>query len=112
MLIYKILQPAEWDVLRENGASDGAPIDIADGYIHFSTQAQLRETVEKHFATSGDLILATVEADRLGDALKWEVSRGGALFPHLYRQLRLDDVVSHVAIERVGDGHVLPPEIP
>ncbi len=93
MLIYKIFRADEWRALRDAGATSGAPIDIADGYVHFSTAGQAAETAAKHFANQPDLFLLAVETDRLGDALKWEVSRGGAHFPHLYRDLLLDDVV-------------------
>jgi len=92
MLIYKILRGPEWDALRDEGETQGAPVDLADGFVHFSTAAQAAETAAKHFAGEDGLMLLAVEADRLGDALKWEVSRGGALFPHLYRALRLEDV--------------------
>ncbi len=93
MLIYKIFRPAELAELLKNKATQGAPIDVADGYVHFSTGLQVEETLNKHFAGEADLTLLAVEADTLGDALKWEPSRGGALFPHLYRKLHVDDVV-------------------
>lgn len=93
MLIYKIFRPDEWRTLAAAGRTDGVPVDLADGYIHFSTAAQVAQTAAKHFAGEAAVRLVAVEADRLGDALRWEVSRGGALFPHLYRALSLDDVV-------------------
>lgn len=93
MLIYKIFRATEWQALRNAGATQGAPIDVADGYVHFSTIAQAAETAAKHFAGETDLFLLAVETDRLGDAIKWEVSRGGAEFPHLYRDLKMEDVV-------------------
>ena len=93
MLIYKILRADEWAALREAGTSLGAPVDLADGYIHFSTAEQVAETAAKHFAGVDGLVLLAVEADGLGAALKWEASRGGALFPHLYGQLRMVDVL-------------------
>lgn len=93
MLIYKIFRAGEWDALRAAGESDGAPVDRADGFIHFSTAAQVAETAAKHFAGEDGLVLLAVRAERLGEALKWEPSRGGALFPHLYRRLRLDEVL-------------------
>ncbi|WP_299614750.1 DUF952 domain-containing protein [uncultured Tateyamaria sp.] len=92
MLIYKIFRGPEWAALRKNGTTPGAPIDVADGYVHFSTAAQAAETAAKHFAEQEDLFLIAVDADALGDELKWEVSRGGAEFPHLYREMRLADV--------------------
>lgn len=108
MLIYKILRPEEWHTLLADGQSRGAPIDVADGYIHFSTADQARETAAKHFANAGDLILAALDAAALGDALKWEPSRGGALFPHLYGPLKLDDIVWHAPLRRGAAGHIFP----
>ena len=92
MLIYKIFRAPEWAVLRNTGTTTGAPIDVSDGFIHFSTAAQAAETAARHFAGEDDLFLIAVEAEALGDDLKWEVSRGGADFPHLYREMRLADV--------------------
>ena len=92
MLIFKIFRSDEWQTLRREGHTTGAPIDVADGYIHFSTATQAAETAAKHFAGVDGLHLVAVEAEPLGDALKWEVSRGGAKFPHLYREMTLDDV--------------------
>ncbi len=108
MLIYKIFRPAEWAELRKMGQTDGAPIDVQDGYIHFSTAEQAAETAARHFAGAGDLILVAVEATGLGDALKWEPSRGGQLFPHLYRPLHLKDVHWAQPLPQVGDAHQFP----
>ena len=110
MLIYKIFTAEQWDALDHNGETLGAPIDLADGYIHFSTAEQAEETVAKHFAGQTGLVLAAVEADALGDALRWEPSRGGALFPHLYAPLKRDDIVSAKQL-LVGpdDTHIFPP---
>ena len=83
MLIYKIFRADEWQQLQDNGETDGAPIDVTDGYIHFSTAETVRETAAKHFANEEDLVILAVETGTIGDELKWEVSRGGALFPHL-----------------------------
>lgn len=91
-LIYKIAPRSLWAEAKSKGAFTGAPVDIADGYIHFSTADQARETAAKHFAGQQDLVLAAIEADRLGEALVWEVSRGGALFPHLYAALPMQAV--------------------
>ena len=112
MIIYKVLQDSEWAALVQNGETTGAPIDVADGYIHFSTAEQVRETVTKHFGGSPDLILASVEADTLGEALKWEISRGGAKFPHLYRKLRRSDIVHHEILPAKGESHVFADDIP
>lgn len=109
MLIYKVLRSDEWADLQAAGATDGAPIDRADGYVHFSTRETLNGTLAKHFAGETDLTLLAVEADALGAALRWEVARGGALFPHLYRPLALSDVLWSRAIE---DCPTLPDDLP
>ncbi len=111
MLIYKIFRPAEWHSLQTDGTTFGAPIDVADGYIHFSTAAQVRETAEKHFADAGDLVLLICDADDLGDKLIWEPSRGGALFPHLYRALTLEDVKSDHPLPQGPAGHIFPKDV-
>jgi uncharacterized protein (DUF952 family) len=108
MVILKIFRRPEWDAFRAAGETLGAPIDLADGYIHFSTTAQVAETAAKWFATESDLVLVAIEADRLGPALKWEASRGGQLFPHLYRALRLDEVVWDKSLPLGAAGHIFP----
>lgn len=110
MLIYKILRAAEWAQLQRDGSSAGAPIDIADGYVHFSTAEQAAETAAKHFAGETDLVILALEADGM-QALKWEVSRGGALFPHLYAPLRLADILWHAPLPWDGAQHVFPKEM-
>lgn len=92
MLIFKIFRSTEWAELRANGETAGAPIDVTDGYVHFSTAEQAAETAAKHFAGEKGLFLLGVETDALGDDLVWEPSRGGALFPHLYRVFKIEDV--------------------
>ena len=87
MTIYKILPKRLWEEAVLTGAFAGSPVDAADGFIHFSTAAQVRETAAKHFSGVPDLLLVAVEAEALGEAIKWEPSRGGALFPHLYGSL-------------------------
>lgn len=111
MLIYKIFRAPEWAQLQAQGETLGAPIDISDGYVHFSTAAQARETAAKHFAGEDDLVLLALDSDTLGDALKWERSRGGALFPHLYRPLHLEDVLWHQPLPRADGIHQFPPEM-
>jgi uncharacterized protein (DUF952 family) len=103
-LIYKIAPKNLWDEAVAKGAFTGAPVDLADGYIHFSTAEQARETAAKHFVDQSDLVLAVIEAEHLGDKLKWEPSRGGALFPHLYRALRMDEVLSVHPLPLKSDG--------
>jgi uncharacterized protein (DUF952 family) len=108
VLIYKICPRALWQEAERTGAFRGAPVDQADGYIHFSTAEQVSETAARHFAGQTDLLLVAVDATALGPALKWEPSRGGALFPHLYGELSLDAVrwVEELPLGR--DGHVFP----
>jgi uncharacterized protein (DUF952 family) len=86
-LIYKVVNREQWSMAEGQGVFTGAEIDVADGYIHFSTAEQVVETVTKHFAGQNDLLIVAVDAARLGEQLKWEPSRGGALFPHLYDTL-------------------------
>jgi uncharacterized protein (DUF952 family) len=109
MLIFKIFHRSQWADLRANGTTPGAPIDLADGYIHFSTLDQAAETAAKHFAGADDLMLVAVEADDLGEALKWEPSRGGALFPHLYAPLQLSQVRWAQPLPLENGQHVFPP---
>lgn len=108
MLIYKIFRTDEWQALRQNGQTEGAPIDRTDGFIHFSTAAQAAETAAKHFAGAEGLYLAAVDAGALGNDLKWEVSRNDDLFPHLYRPLRLEDVSWCQPLPLENGAHVFP----
>jgi uncharacterized protein (DUF952 family) len=108
MLILKIFRRPEWDAFKAAGETRGAPIDLADGYIHLSTPAQVAETAAKWFASESDLVLVALDPDRLGPALKWEPSRGGQLFPHLYRMLRLDEVVWDKSLPLGVTGHIFP----
>lgn len=103
--IYKILPRPLWTEARSAGALTGAPVDLKDGFIHFSTATQVRETAAKHFANQADLVLVAVDADRLGAELKWEVSRGGALFPHLYAKLPVSAVKWFRDLPIGPDGH-------
>jgi uncharacterized protein (DUF952 family) len=86
-VIYKISPRSDWQTAVAAGVFTGAPVDLADGFIHFSTAAQAAETAAKHFHGQPDLVLVAIEANALGSDLKWEPSRGGALFPHLYAPL-------------------------
>lgn len=108
MAIYKIFRPAEWARLVQDGETPGAPVDVADGFVHFSTAAQLLETAERHFAGETGLVVLALEETRLGEALRWEPSRGGQLFPHLYRSLRLSDVTWARPMGAGNTGHALP----
>jgi len=108
-LVYKICPRQMWAEAEAAGVFAGAPVDVADGFIHFSTAEQVRETAEKHFTGQDDLVLVAVEAAVLGEALRWEPSRGGALFPHLYGPLALSAVRSVVPLPLGADGrHQFP----
>jgi uncharacterized protein (DUF952 family) len=108
-VIYKICTAAEWHAAEHAGAYSGSAVDRKDGFIHFSTAEQMGETAAKHFAGQRDLVLVSVDADKLGPGLKWEPSRGGALFPHLYGELGLYAVL-RVDPLPLGEGgrHVFP----
>jgi uncharacterized protein (DUF952 family) len=108
--IYKICDAALWREAERAGAFRGAGIDMQDGFIHFSTAAQAAETAAKHFAGADNLMLIAVDAQALGEALKWEPSRGGALFPHLYGVLPLHAVAWARPLPRDAEGrrHVFP----
>ncbi len=108
MLILKIFRRPEWNAFRDAGVTRGAPVDLADGYIHFSTAAQVAETAAKYFATESDLVLVAFDDARLGPELKWEPARGGALFPHLYRPLSISDVVWDKSLPLGATGHIFP----
>jgi len=111
--IYKILSESQWRAAEDAGTYRGSPIDIHDGFVHFSTGAQVAETAAKHFAGQTDLVLLHVDADQLGDRLRWEPSRGGALFPHLYGELALAAVRRVDPLPLGADGrHRLPPSLP
>lgn len=103
-LIYKITTVPEWRAAESEGVFRGAAIDLSDGFIHFSAADQAEETAARHFAGQTDLLLVSVDADKLGGALKWEASRGGALFPHLYAPLSLDAVTRVAPLPLRPDG--------
>jgi uncharacterized protein (DUF952 family) len=106
---YKVLTAGQMAALERDGSFAGAPVDLADGYIHMSTADQLTETVDKHFAGQGDLHIAAIDLGSFGTALKWEESRGGQLFPHLYGPLLLETVIAYSPVERAADGTVRLP---
>lgn len=107
--IYKIVPQHLWRQAEDSGSFAGSPVDHADGYIHFSTTGQVMETAAKHFAGQPDLLLVAVDTDACGTALRYEPSRGGALFPHLYAPLSLDAVrwVKPLPLDAEG-GHLFP----
>jgi uncharacterized protein (DUF952 family) len=109
-LIYKICESAAWQEAERDRVFHGAPVDRADGYIHFSTADQVRETAARHFAGQTELVLVAVDPEALAPALKWEPSRGGALFPHLYGALPLTAVRWAKPLRRDDDGrNMFPP---
>ena len=111
-LIYKICPESLWRIAEAAGRFDGAPVDRADGYIHFSTAAQVRETAARHFSGQAGLLLVAVDPAQLGDDLRWEPSRGGDLFPHLYASLPISAVRRVEDLPLGPDGHhAFPPGI-
>lgn len=94
---FKILTAAQWAQFEADGIFHGAPVDLADGYIHLSAADQVQGTLDKHFAGQDGLVIAEVDLEMLGDDIRWEVSRGDALFPHLYGPLPMKAVVGVVA---------------
>ncbi|MEM6905274.1 MAG: DUF952 domain-containing protein [Pseudomonadota bacterium] len=109
-MIYKILTAEQWADLQAKGETPGAPIDVADGFVHFSAADQVRETAARHFAGQEGLWLLAYPDEMAG--LRWEPSRGGALFPHLYAPLRLAEMQSATPIGLGAEGHIFPAEIP
>jgi uncharacterized protein (DUF952 family) len=110
--IYKICERQAWEAASREGTFAGSPADLRDGFIHFSTAAQLSETAAKHFAGACDLMLVAVATRALGDLLKWEVSRGGDLFPHLYGTLPIGAVLWAKPLPLGADGrHMFPGEL-
>lgn len=96
--VYKVLRADEWAAFEATGRFDGSPDDRRDGFIHLSAAEQLEGTLARHFAGEAGLVRLALDADALGEALRWEVSRGGAAFPHLYRPLLRDEVIEATPI--------------
>jgi uncharacterized protein (DUF952 family) len=107
-MIYKILTQTQWHAFQAEGVFKGAPVDLADGYLHFSSHDTVKETAQKHFAGLTDLWLIAVDETSVKDHLKWEVSRGGALFPHLYAPLLLAQVLWAKPLPFFFGRHVFP----
>jgi len=109
-IAYKVLTAEQLAALEHEGSFAGAPVDLADGYIHLSTADQLAGTIDKHFAGQTDLQLVAVDLEALGDKVKWEVSRGGALFPHIYgAPITLDVVLAYSPLDHEPDGSIRLP---
>ena len=108
-LVFKICSKDEWSRAEKEKVFRGSAVDLRDGFIHFSTAEQVAETAAKHFAGRNDLLLIGVDAEALGESLRFETSRGGALFPHLYADLSLSAVrfVEPMPLDKSGN-HLLP----
>ena len=106
MMIYKVCSKPVWEETRQLTSWNGSSHDLRDGFIHFSTASQLEGTVRKHYAGQTNLMLLAIDADTLGEALKWEPSRGGDLFPHLYGPLPISTVASALDLALVPDGTI------
>lgn len=112
IMTYKVCTGNEWRQLLESGRFSGSPDDLRDGFVHLSGPHQVARTAAKFFAGRTDLMLLTVNPDRLGDALRWEASGNGGLYPHLYGPLPLEAVESAVPLRLGPDGrHILPAEL-
>jgi uncharacterized protein (DUF952 family) len=110
--IYRLLDASVWQAAQRGGSFTGTEHDVRDGYIHFSTAAQVAETAARHYAGRDDLVLLRVRAEMLGAALRWEPSRGGALFPHLYGELPVSAVARADPLPLGADGvHHFPPDL-
>ena len=107
-IAYKVLTAEQMTAL-EADAFAGAPVDLADGFIHLSTAEQVTETVDRHFAGQSGLWLAAIDLEALGDSVRWEESRGGALFPHIHGPMPLEVVIAYGPLERDADGTVRLP---
>jgi len=108
MQVFKIFRQPEWEALCKDGNTKGAPVDLNDGFIHLSTAGQIEQTLELHFGGEDGLLILALDAEDLGETLKWEPSRGGDLFPHLYREMLLTDVLWARPCMLGPTGHVLP----
>jgi uncharacterized protein (DUF952 family) len=108
-IAYKIMSSTELEQMRRDGLFRGSPADIADDFIHLSCGSQVAATLDKHFSGANDLVVVAVDLSRLGEAVRWEPSRGGQLFPHIHGVLTMDAVTSAVPLERAPDGAVKLP---
>ncbi len=107
--IYKILSKSAFEAARAKGRFDGSPVDFEDGFIHLSGGSQVAGTLQRYFTGQSGLVIVAIDPEALGEALQWEVSRGGELFPHLYGPLDLEAVLSVEELKLGEDGvHLLP----
>jgi uncharacterized protein (DUF952 family) len=107
-VLYKIVSKQDWEKAQENGIYEGSEVDRRDGFIHLSAAHQVRATAQKHFSGNTDLMLLSVSEEALGPSLKWEVSRGGDLFPHIYGSLSLGAISDVIPLPLVNGVHQLP----
>ena len=107
-IIYKVLRQSEWDKLQRDGYFNGSAHDKRDGFIHMSTRAQLQGTLDKHYTQGDVVILASVRLADIESSVKWEVSRGGAEFPHIYGHLPLSAIQEHWALSPDAKGRYAP----
>ena len=111
-VLYKIMSKQEWEAAQAQGVYEGSGADRMDGFIHLSAAHQVRATAQKHFSGMADLVLISVGEESLGQTLKWEVSRGGELFPHIYGPLQLAAITGVVPLPLVEGSHQLPENLP
>lgn len=107
-VLYKIMSRQEWETAQANGLYEGSGVDRSDGFIHLSASRQVCATARKHFSGIADLLLVSVAEEALGQSLKWEVSRGGDLFPHIYGTLPLSAVTEVIPLPFVNGVHQFP----
>lgn len=110
-IIYKIATQQDWEAALSSGEFIGSPDDLRDGFIHFSTAAQLQATLDKHYANQRDLVLASIDTNLLTTELVWEPSRGGQLFPHLYHPMNMSAVVASRPLHAETHGGFSLPEL-
>ena len=111
-VLYKIMSRQDWEAAQANGLYEGSEVDRRDGFIHLSASHQVRATAQKHFSGKADLLLVSVVEEALGQSLKWEVSRGGDLFPHIYGILPLDAISEVIPLPLVNGVHQFPGGLP
>ena len=111
-VLYKIMSKQEWKTAQAQGIYEGSEVDRRDGFIHLSATHQVRTTAQKYFSGKADLVLISVREENLGPGLKWEISRGGDLFPHVYGALRLSAISEVVPLPLVNRAHQFPEGLP
>ncbi len=112
MAYFKLLRASEWEAFAAQGRFAGSPVDLQDGFVHLSAAEQVEETARRHFAGEAGLMLLTLDRTRLGPLIRMEPSRGGELFPHLYRGLEIEDVLFAQELPLEHGRHIFPPLLP